>query len=209
VKPTSSASRVELPAAVRRYAANLPRVIPYLIHRGILVETAERFLLGFTGDDPMLGHPAGRLSIPCLAFDNHPVFLSFRAVEDDDKPKYLHMHGDARLFNSRAIVEADDCIHITEGQLDAIVLEQCGFHAVGIMGASAWKAHHPRMFAGFTNIYVWADSDSPGQELARKVCDSLRQAQVVKLGNDVKDVNELWLKCGLDGIQEAYRNAAA
>lgn len=208
VKPLGKEGRMALESAVRRYESQLWEVMAYLGERGITRDTAERFRLGYTGGLPMPGHPARRLSIPCLTA-RHPVYLSFRAVVDDDEPKYLHIPGVSRMFNSRAIVEAADEIHVTEGQLDAVVLEQCGMHAIGVMGARAWKSHHARMLAGFSRVFVWADSDNPGNEFAAKVCEGVPQATTIRIKGGAKDVNDLFLSGGAGAVMDAFKDEAA
>lgn len=201
MRPLSTAQRADLERATAAYAAQRDGVSAYLESRGITEATAVRFRLGYTSPASP-GHPEGRLSIPSLAAGDQPVHMSFRAI-DEHQPKYLHLPGESRLFNSRAVVEAEDEIHVTEGQLDAVILEQCGLHAVGVLGAKAWKKHFPRVFAGFTRVYVWADSDKAGAEFANTVCDGLSQSVRVRLGPDVKDVNAAYLKGGQDAIMEA------
>ncbi len=76
--------------------------------------------------------------------------MRFRSV-DGAEPKYLGISGALiRLFNLRAIAEAEDLICITEGEIDAISLESVGLPAVGVPGANSWKRHHARLFNGFT-----------------------------------------------------------
>jgi DNA primase len=201
VRPLSDIAKQELVKMTEGYASMVDAVEWYLELRGITRETAVKFMLGYTGEEPFSDHPPDRLSIPSLDAMGQPVFLSFRAL-DDGKPKYLHQHGPSHLFNPRAILQADDVINITEGQLDAIVLEQCGMHAVGVLGAKAWKKHHPRMFAGFRKVFVWGDGDAPGKDFARAVCDSIPQAVAVTMRPDCKDVNDLFLAYGEDGIHD-------
>jgi DNA primase len=203
VKPTTTS---ELYHAMVKYHENLTDdAVQYLRNRGFKDETVVRFQLGWTGDSPLVDHPANRISIPSLGAANCPSFMSFRAIDSEAKPKYLHVRGVTRIFNPRAVVEAGDQIHITEGQLDAIVLEQCGLHACGVLGAKAWKKYHARVFAGFKQVYVWVDSDQPGRDFGNAVCDSLASARMVSVG-EAKDVNELYLAGGEDAIREALTN---
>ncbi len=205
MKPTAPKARDQLVVAsgvyFRRNAHGSPADV-YLQERGISRAIQEEFMLGWTGPGPLQEDPPERISIPSLAIGRIPVFMSFRAIDPEVKPKYLHQRGDTRLFNPRAIVDASDEIHITEGQLDAVVLEQCGYRAVGVMGAKAWKPHHPRVFAGFPKVFVWCDNDTPGRDFGNAICDSLPQAVAIMV-TDAKDVNELFLAGGQDAIREA------
>jgi DNA primase len=104
----------------------------------------------------------------------------------------------SRVFNVRAIHQAGDEIHVTEGEFDAIILSKIGLPAVAIPGAKAWKGHHRRMLAGFSRVYVWGDPDDAGAEFVQKVTRSLRSAKGVRLrGGDVTDT---YLAGGADAL---------
>lgn len=189
------------------YQAALPDVLPYLLARGIDRDTAEEFRLGFVAD-PISGHEKfkGRLAIPSLGPTGNAYGLRFRAV-DDAEPKYLGIAGQlTRLFNVRAITEAQDILCITEGELDAISLGVAGFHAVGAPGSNSWKRHHPRMFVGFLRVLVFGDGDAAGQKFAIEVCESLRNSINVRLP-DGADVNSILVSEGPESIQAIVREA--
>ncbi|MFI5497210.1 hypothetical protein [Actinoplanes sp. NPDC051859] len=59
-----------------------------------------------------------------------------------------------RMFNVAAIHQADDEIHLCEGELDGIILDQIGLPAVGLPGVNSWRNHHRRMLAGFNRVHV-------------------------------------------------------
>lgn len=141
---------------------------------------------------------AGRLAIPAIG-PNGVYNLRFRSL-DGREPKYLGLTGvSARLFNIRALHEADDVVCITEGELDAVILEGCGLHAVGCTGVSTWKRHHPRMFAGFSTVYIFGDGDQPGREFASRVAASVSAGRVITM-DDKQDVTDLFLSQGKSGI---------
>ena len=57
------------------------------------------------------------------------------------------------------------------------------------------------MFAGFQRVFVWADPDEAGRELADKIQADLPRAQMVPLS--LGDVNETFLRGGVDAINDA------
>lgn len=188
------------------YHLNLHLAKEYLTERAIGPDTAKDFRLGVVGDQQISGHEMfqGRLSIPYLGVNDSVYGMRFRAL-DESEPKYLGIPGmEMRLFNVRAIHEADEEIHITEGEMDTIILSMLGFHSVGVPGANAWKAHHPRMFAGFPRIVIWGDGDKPGRDFARKVSESLTVAARATMP-DGMDVNSLFLAQGEAGIRKAMK----
>jgi DNA primase len=201
LRPLSASEKASLLAAAARYHRDVDQVSEYLLGRGIGPEWSERFRLGFVAD-PLSGDEAykGRLSIPGLGREGLPYSLRFRSVDGSD-PKYLGKHGPTRLFNIRALHEADNDIHITEGELDAITLEMCGLRAVGVCGANSWKAYYPRMFAGFTRVYVWGDGDAAGRTFSQKVTDSVLSGHSVRM-REGNDVNSVYLDAGKDGVLE-------
>lgn len=149
------------------------------------------------------------LAIPYLGSRNRPLTVRFRCISHEGKceghGKYRTLPGDhARMFNVRAIHEAEEArcdeIHVTEGELDAIVLEQLGHYAVALPGANQWRKHHAKMLAGFERVFVWADPDEAGGQFAGDVLASLYAAQKVPLRDG--DVNESFLKGGVEAINE-------
>jgi DNA primase len=92
-----------------------------------------------------------------------------------------------RVFNIGAIHRAGDEIHVTEGEFDAIILNAIGLPAVAIPGANGWRAHHRRMLAGFSRVWVWGDPDDAGAQFTQKVTRSLKQAKGVRLSADIND----------------------
>jgi DNA primase len=111
---------------------------------------------------------------------------------DGGKPKYV-ASGERHLFNAAALDTADTTgeVAITEGELDAIVAtELFGVPAVGVPGATQWDQHGRswrRLFEGYQRIWILADPDKAGLELAEKLLESLKQARLVKLPGDVTE----------------------
>jgi len=183
-------------AASDMYAEQLAEspVMDYLYSRGITEETARDFGLGYVVE-PAPGHDdryKGMLSIPYLTL-NGTVGFKFRHVSGKE-PKYLAPSGQkVHLFNVGAILRSVQKVVIVEGELDAIAAEQVGFPAVGVGGTQTWKPYFARCFDGIGKIIICTDNDdkvdgtNPGQELARKLSDSLPQAIRVSLpiGHDV------------------------
>ncbi len=191
-----------LEKATSRHQANIESAAEYLASRAISPASADRFRLGVVGPNESY---AGRLAIPGIGLEG-VYSLRYRSLREEE-PKYLgHEDMPTRLFNLRALHEARDTIHITEGEIDAITLEQCGLHAVGVPGVKNWKKHHPRMFAGFSHVWVWADGDDAGHGFARKICGDISSASTLSMEAGL-DANSLYVKEGQDGIEEAVRRS--
>jgi DNA primase len=199
--PLSAEEKRSLMESARRYHAALAGspAEEYLLGRGFDLDTATRFRLGYVAD-PLTGEEqyAGRLAIPSLGLGDIPYALRFRALRDE-QPRYLGKTGETRLYNVRALHQADDVICITEGELDCVTLEMCGLHSVGVTGANSWKRHHARLFAGFSTVYVFGDGDNAGKQFAQKVCDSVLTAVPVRMGEGM-DVSDVFQRDGRDGV---------
>jgi len=181
--------------AARQYHAALPGSPgeEYLRERGLL-EGAEQFQLGWV-EEPAPGHEdrfVHTISIPYLT-QAGVVGMKFRRI-DDSTPKYDQLSGAKQhLFNVRSILDAVHQVLVCEGELDAVAATIAGHPACGVAGANAWKPRWSRVFDGIERIIIVTDNDlkddgkNPGQELARRLTDSLPNAVRVSLppGHDV------------------------
>ena len=206
MQPLSGSQMEALETAVQSYQDQLTLpAAQYLHHRGISREVATTFRLGCV-TDPIPGHGRyrGMLAIPYLDRDGHPLTVRFRCLQEHDHRanghgKYNSMKDDpSRVYNIKAIFDAKDEIHITEGEFDTMILTKIGLPAVAIPGAHGWQYHHRRMLAGFSRVFVWADPDDAGAEFMTKVMASMRTARGVSL--KVGDVSETYMQGGADAL---------
>lgn len=205
LRPGSDSQRMALDEAVSRYQAALTSsAAAYLLRRGISRETAAINRLGVVADAmPGHGQYEGWLSLPYLRHDHQAVSIRFRCLQDHEHighGKYMSMEDEpARVFYIPAIHAADDEIHVTEGEFDAMILNQIGLPAVAIPGASGWQNHHRRMLAGFSRVWVWGDPDDAGAKFVARVTRAMRQARGVQLR--VGDVTETFVQQGAAGLR--------
>jgi DNA primase len=201
--------RASLEAATASFETSLREggwtAAAYLKARGITREIAACYRLGVVNDKfPEWQQYEGMLCIPYVTKLGGVVSLKFRrphkCTDECEHAKYISPYS-TRLFNPLALEAADreGYVCITEGEFDAIVLDTCGFPAVGIPGVESWKAHPEwvSMLAGVPRVYVFADPDEPGARLGKAICGGLQAARVVRLLGGV-DVNESYVKSGRD-----------
>ena len=145
----------------------------YLIKRGISWETQKRFYIGYAKEwkHPKLeleeNAPATeRIIIPTSKYS----YLA-RAVKADVKKKYQKMKaGKTSLFNLQALKNFQN-VFITEGEIDALSLEDLGFNAVGLGSADNWKM----VIEALKNqdikpfLFLCLDADKPGLEAQEKL----------------------------------------
>lgn len=190
-----------LEKATVHYEAQLDQGLEYLAGRGISEVAARAARLGVVGTPaPTHDKYVGRLCIPYVSKAG-VLTLKFRSMHDSDV-KYLCLpNSKPMLYGTLAFHQPGGVIGITEGELDALVLtHEVGIPAVGCPGVSTWQEHHWRCFAGYEQVLVFADGDSPGQDLAKRISRDLTQARVVEMP-DGCDVTDIYLREGSEGLR--------
>ena len=204
--PLSSSQKRSLASAAEAYHSQLDdQALAYLETRGLASSHAIETLRFGVVRSPRPEHMrmAGRLAIPYIGPKGNVYAMVFRCIEDHDCkevgcPKYLALDGERRMFNTRALVAPTNYLFVTEGELDAATLTVCGWPAVGIPGANAWKPHYGRMMAGFQSVILFADGDDAGDKLAhafRRALPSVGRVIICE-----SDVNDTFTRQGKEGL---------
>jgi hypothetical protein len=197
-----------LERATKKYQETLGYAIGYLGDRGITQDTAMAARLGVAvSPEPGHEHAINRLVIPYE--DKRGVYaLKFRCLAHEDcKPdgctKYLGISGqETSLYGVLDTDSTADTIHITEGELDRLILRQVfpDEPVVALPGSNAWKPHHVFHFSGFERVLVWADGDKAGEKLASDIRRSVRSAETIAMPSG-KDVTDVFLESGADVLR--------
>lgn len=115
------------------------------------------------------------------------------------------------LFGWHLIDPRARSVAITEGEIDAMTLHQCGIPALSVnagAGNHQWIENDWERLERFSEIFVCFDNDEAGQKGLREVLQRLGidRCKPVKFG--AKDANQ-WLQdgAGADDFAEALRNA--
>lgn len=211
--------------ATRRYKLSLPGSLgeEYLVNRKLLTQENQRalsrFQIGYV-DDPLPGHEwyRGWLVIPYLRYapgrDHEELKgwsvagMKFRCLEnhtgscaENNHDKYRgHAGVGTHIFNTVDIQAADDEITICEGEIDAITAHLCGIPAIGVPGVQNWKDHYFRLLKGYKKIWMFADGDSYGDGLAKKIADRMGDRLSVIKMPDGEDVNSMVGKYGKSAL---------
>lgn len=194
----------------------------YLRSRGVLHSTIERFNLGYVGRLAVGGHwkYRGRLAIPYSDGMGRESGIRYRTLPGDTHPaKYLAPQNFDHLFAVRA--SDHGTVYITEGEIDAMILWQMGYRAVGVPGTKVWKPFHRYLFRNCEEVVVCFDFDepkraengriiNPGQMAAAKVYRDLEGIGVVTRAVKLprgSDVNETYLELGDRGLRQILEAA--
>jgi len=176
-----------------------PEALEYIKSRGISIETADRFMLGFdpewrspaairNGKNPL---PSPRLIIPTGAQN----YLA-RSIDKNIDPKYKAMkEGAAELFNKKALQGATP-VFITEGEIDALSIIEIGGEALALGSINnlnklldLCKSEPPAI-----PLILSLDNDERGKEAQGKLKAGLEELKIsffeVNTAGEYKDPNE-------------------
>ena len=183
-----------------------PEAIAYLTSRGIGIETARRFGVGFEPHCAQKGRDGLYYGVPSILVPLHSGGFVARRIRDltleeelvGVSPKYHR--GEKMLFNRRALLESEKPVFVCEGVFDALAFEEIGFPAVATGGGltnsqKTWLEEHP---VSAPAVILWPDNDAAGREQAEHLAEVLSALHVPFINADgwadeldVKDANAL------------------
>ena len=176
-----------------RYVQQLweqPTILEYLRGRGLNDETIAEAQLGYVGV-PERGHERMFHSIHIPYFDaaGRPRGAGrFRHLRSEMTRKYDQVHGD-KVHMYGVELTTKPRVYLTEGEFDALILRQMGFHAVGIPGAKTFQRQWKWLFRDCDLVVVVMDPDEAGDKAKNKIMGQL---------STVTDVREVDLPAGKD-----------
>jgi len=195
-------ARKSLEQAAANYHFQLGVAKDYLRARGISKATADMYRLGVVAN-PIIGDEqyVGRIAIPYIT-PTGVVDMRYRAMGNDDSPKYLSRPGaHDTMFSVTAFQHDSDVIAICEGEFDTMIVNgEVGVPAVGLSGANKWKNWYARAFQDYRKVLVLADGDQAGSDMGKRIAQSIDVAVVVSMPEGM-DVTDVFLAEGADGIR--------
>ena len=195
---------------IEQSAEHRAQALPYLEKRGITTATAERFKIGYAEHFELAGTREPRIIIPYPGAEP-PYFVARRlsAAGDKDGKKYLYppknIAGDKPLFNLPALTSGEKAVFITEGQIDAMTLEQQGGAAVASNEESQIiNAIRTEKDLTAQIFIIIPDDDRTGKNKAFAKIEALKkagfQAYIYRIPEGYHDVNDFFLKAGADAF---------
>lgn len=151
---------------------------PYIHQRGIKVETAQHFGVGFF---PGRGSMVGRVVIPIHNERGELVAYAGRAI-DDTEPKYKLPAGfvkSAVLFNLHRV--NSNMVIVVEGFFDCMKVHQAGFPDVVALMGSSLSAEQEELLHRFTQVVLFLDGDDAGKKASQSIAMQLLPRVFVRL----------------------------
>jgi DnaB-like helicase C terminal domain/Toprim-like len=145
-----------------------------ILATGLCQETSGKIFDSLHGMVTLPYHVAGNVvAIRGRSWPYTPA--DFETWETDPyeppKAKYKTPGGTStRLYNTDAVWGQKE-IHVTEGEFDALVLEQAGYPAVGVPGAQAWQDEWDDYLHPLRRVWLVFDRDPAGERGATKLLE--------------------------------------
>lgn len=149
-----------------------------------------------------------RIIIPYI-YENQIIYLRGRYFDKDGRSnpekgsKYIGLRNDSlninspkRFFNGWILpgMVEDEIIYITEGEFDAIIIEQMGFNAVAIPGATNLPKPNKLEMLRKLKIVFCGDNDKAGRGLFNRLEDALQTKNIYTKQFTQKDINEWYIE---------------
>lgn len=176
----------------------------YFNNRGLSNETVNRFMLGYDN----------KKNIITIPYNTDLKGYVHRALWDSDI-KYCK-HGN-ELFNVQALYSSDgNIVFITEGQIDAMSVEELGFSAIGLGGVNEVEKLVQQLKKKKSNktLILALDNDKAGRKATGKLIEKLAEEEfdnhyivVSGLYGVYKDANE-YLIADKKGFKEKLTKLA-
>ena len=193
-----------LGSAAKQYHESLDdNTLDYFRKRGLDEEDLKAFRIGTVVEPFEDAHEVyvGRAVLPYMT-PTGVVNLKFRCIEDHackehGHQKYYALSGNGtHLYNVLALHKDSNTVAITEGEIDAITVQQrLGIPTLAYPGADQWmpKTHWPSVFEGYSTVYVIADGDKPGRDAAKQVAGTMTRNSKIVYMPDGEDANSYLL----------------
>ena len=147
---------------------------PYLTERGVRVEIAQKFGVGFFSGK---GSMHDRIVIPIHNPKGGLVAYAGRSI-DGSEPRYKFpagFHKSLELYNLHRVREEVSVV-LVEGFFDCMKVTQAGFPCVAFMGSTMSEAQEELIRQHFAQVVVMLDGDDAGREAVERIADRLLRA---------------------------------
>jgi len=175
------------PQAILKLHTNVfrnKRAQEYFISRGISEESIKKYNLGYSENQDMVTIPVHSPEGVCVGFVG-------RSIEGKTFKNSTNLKKSHTMFNLYK-AKRHDKVFVVESSFDAIRLEQCGVHAVAVLGATVSKEQRKLLKQYFNQVIVLGDNDEAGKNMSNKIKDSFGSGCVVaSVPIGFKDISEM------------------
>jgi hypothetical protein len=192
-------------AVVERNLATNRAAQDWLLTRGLTYTVATKLHVGFrqtikSNDETIQDIlDKGWLCFPYIHNDT-VLLIKYRSLH---RKAFSRKYGmETVLFNTETIDILED-VYLVAGELDAMTLEQAGFHSVSLPSDSTTITPEMKTKLELAGRLILAgDSDESGCRAMDKIHEKIPEA--LRLRWPVKDANQLWLKqdCDIEGFRK-------
>lgn len=168
-------------------------------HRGLSLETINRFRLGYVENWKHPKAPNSPFS-PRLIVPNGKYSYLARDTRSDlslEEEKYSKIRvGKQRIFNIEALTEASRPIFVVEGEFDALSIIDVGGEAVALGSVTNTNLLLKilKRYVLPQPVLVALDNDEPGKKASEEIVNGLKEIGItsykVNLNSQYKDANE-------------------
>jgi len=176
----------------------------YLKKRKISKATLDRRKVGCDNN--------GNIIFSCYE-NNKAVMVKFRParkVEKGERKSWREEGGKPVLWGMEICAPGKPLL-ITEGEIDALTLDECGIpNAVSVPSGAedmTWIENCWEWLEQFKSIILFGDNDEPGKEMVRKLIIKLGEHRCSIVEHEYKDANELLYFKGKEAVISAFNNA--
>lgn len=192
-------SKPEKPKTIKKAGSEL---LDWFSGRGINADTISFFKIAKNNGD---------IVFPYISPDGELEHIKYRSIKEK---KFFSSAGTAPcLFGWQAITDEDRVVVITEGELDAMTVRQCGMPALSVPigggkgNKQQWIEYEYERLQRFDIIYLSLDSDEAGKQAQNEIAERLGRHRCKVLDLPAKDANEVLMSGVFFDFVEACENA--
>ena len=171
-----------------------PDCVEYLKRRGISIETANKYGLGYVND---WQSPKGLLKnknlpkTPRVIIPTSDYSYATRDIRDElpeEQKKYSKTkEGSVNIFNAEALKGEFPCF-ITEGEFDALSFLELGYNAVSLGSASNTRSFLKRIkeLSNSCSLIIVLDADESGKKATEQLLSGLQEFNINFIAPEIK-----------------------
>ena len=174
-----------------------PRAASYLQARGISLETAAAYWIGFDphSDPAQSSHPTPRIILPST--ESHYVGRSIDPNTPSNFVKMNNKGGKPGIFNAKALYDSEnEAVFVVEGTFDALSIIEVGAAAIALNSTS----NAGKLIEMLTNkrtaatLILCFDNDKGGEKCSKVISEGLQRLNIsfvkANISGSHKDPNE-------------------